>query len=60
MIGGLLLGILRANVIWFFAARWQDVVMFIILALFLLFRPRRASIGKRMRVEAPGMSNEHE
>ena len=51
VIGGLLLGILRANVIWFFAARWQDVVMFSILALFLLFRPD-GIVGKRMRVEA--------
>jgi len=51
VIGGLLLGILRANVIWFFEARWQDVVMFTILALFLLFRPD-GIVGKKMRVEA--------
>ena len=51
VIGGLLLGILRANVIWFFAARWQDVVMFTVLALFLLFRPD-GLMGKRLRVEA--------
>lgn len=51
VVGGLLLGILRANVIWFFAARWQDVVMFIVLALFLLFRPD-GLMGKRLRVEA--------
>jgi branched-chain amino acid transport system permease protein len=51
VMGGLLLGILRANVIWFFEARWQDVVMFTILALFLLFRPD-GIVGKKMRVEA--------
>jgi len=39
-IGGLLLGVLRAEVVWFGSARWEEAVTFALLALFLFFRPQ--------------------
>jgi branched-chain amino acid transport system permease protein len=40
IIGGLLLGFVRAEVVWQFSARWQEAFTYAILALFLLSRPR--------------------
>jgi len=39
VLGGLLLGILRSQVVWYFSARWQDVFTFLLLAIFLYMRP---------------------
>jgi len=39
VLGGLLLGVLQAMVVYFSSARWQDAVTFTLLILFLLFRP---------------------
>jgi len=48
---GVLLGVLRAEVVWRLSARWQDVVTFGILALFLLACPRGLA-GRPLRAEA--------
>ncbi len=51
VIGGLLLGIVRAEVIWYISASWQDGITFGLLALFLLLRPQ-GLVVKRARLEA--------
>lgn len=38
--GGILLGILQALVVWQFAANWQYAVTFLLLIIFLFFRPQ--------------------
>lgn len=40
LIGGILLGVLRAEVVWLGSARWQEAATFAVLALFLFFRPQ--------------------
>lgn len=40
MVGGLLLGVLRAEVVWFGSARWEEAATFILLAVFLFIRPQ--------------------
>ena len=40
VVGALLLGILRAQVVWHWSARWQEAATFALLALFLLIRPQ--------------------
>lgn len=50
LLGGLLLGILRASAVWHFSARWQDAVAFLLLALFLIFRPH-GILGRKLRLE---------
>ena len=49
-LGGLLLGIIQSLVIWAASARWQDMAVFAILIIFLLFRPQ-GIMGKRRRIE---------
>jgi branched-chain amino acid transport system permease protein len=51
VLGALLLGLIRAQVVWFFSARWQEAATFLLLAIFLLFRPQGLLRGK-MRLEA--------
>jgi len=51
IVGGLLLGIIRAQVVWHLSARWQEAVTFAILALFLLLRPQ-GLFGRKGRIEA--------
>jgi branched-chain amino acid transport system permease protein len=51
IVGGLLLGELRAQVAWYSSARWQEAATFAVLALFLLFRPR-GLFGRKGRLEA--------
>lgn len=53
VLGGLLLGIIRASAVWYLSARWQDAVAFLLLALFLLFRPH-GILGRKRRLEAEG------
>ena len=53
IVGGLMLGLLRALVVWHFSARWQDVATFALLALFLYVRPHGICGSKaRLEVEA--------
>lgn len=48
--GGILLGVLRAEVVWFGSARWEDAATFVLLAAFLFFRPQ-GMFARRMRME---------
>lgn len=49
-IGGVLLGVLRAEVVWFGSARWEEAVTFTLLGLFLFFRPQ-GIFARRVRLE---------
>lgn len=51
VIGGVLLGIVRSQVVWHASARWEDAVSFLILVLFLFFRPQ-GIMGEKGRIEA--------
>jgi branched-chain amino acid transport system permease protein len=50
VLGGLLLGILQSLAIWQISTRWQDMITFLVLILFLVFRPQ-GILGKRRRIE---------
>ena len=54
VIGGFLLGLLRAEVEWYISARWIDAATFVLLASFLLFRPN-GIVVRRARLEAEGV-----
>jgi branched-chain amino acid transport system permease protein len=49
--GALLLGLLRAQIVWHLGARWQDAATFLILALVLFIRPQ-GLFGRPQRLEA--------
>jgi branched-chain amino acid transport system permease protein len=49
IVGGFLIGLLQALVVWKFSANWQDAVTFTLLILFLLFRPQ-GLFGEKMRL----------
>lgn len=51
VLGALLLGVIRASVVWHWSARWQEGVTFALLAIFLLLRPQ-GLLGRQQRVEA--------
>lgn len=51
VIGGVLLGVIRSQVVWHASARWQDAITFLLLAVFLLCRPN-GIVGGRKRLEA--------
>lgn len=51
VIGGILLGVIRSEVVWFLSARWQEAVTFLILALFLFIRPN-GLLGDKVRLES--------
>lgn len=48
--GALFLGLLQSFAVWQFSTRWQDIVTFLTLILFILFRPE-GIFGNRRRVE---------
>lgn len=48
VLGGILIGVLQALVVYFSSARWQDAVTFSLLILFLLLRPQ-GILGEKMR-----------
>lgn len=50
-LGGLLLGFVRAEVVWYSSARWQEAATFAILAFFLLLCPQ-GLFGQQTRLEA--------
>jgi len=50
VLGSLLLSSVQSLVIWRASARWQDTITFIILILFLLFKPQ-GILGLRTRIE---------
>jgi branched-chain amino acid transport system permease protein len=49
VLGGFIIGILQSLSVWQFSAKWQDAVTFILLVLFLLFRPQ-GFLGERERI----------
>lgn len=51
VLGGIFLGIVRSEVVWFLSARWQEAVTFLLLALFLFFRPN-GIFARKGRLEA--------
>lgn len=51
VLGGILLGVLRSEVVWFWGSRWQEAVTFLILALFLFLRPN-GLLGTFRRLES--------
>lgn len=51
LVGGIILGVVRAEVIWFLSSSWQEAATFILLAVFLLLRPN-GLIGQKVRLEA--------
>ncbi len=48
---GILLGIARSQIVWHTSARWEDALTFLLLVLFLFFRPQ-GILGSKARVEA--------
>ena len=50
VIGGFLIGIIQNLVVWKISARWQDCITFLLLIIFLLFRPQ-GILGIRKRTE---------
>ena len=51
VIGGILIGIIRSQVVWHFSARWQDAFTFLILVIFLYLRPYGIT-GSKARLES--------
>jgi branched-chain amino acid transport system permease protein len=51
ILGGLVLGVLRTEVVWLTSARWQDGVVFAVLGGFLAFRPN-GLLGRKVRLES--------
>jgi branched-chain amino acid transport system permease protein len=51
VLGGLLLGLVRAQVVWHWSARWQEAVTFAMLAAVLLLLPH-GLLGRKARLEA--------
>lgn len=49
-IAGLLLGIIRGQVVWYSSARWEEAATFLILAMILFFRPQ-GLFGRKLRLE---------
>ena len=51
ILGGLLLGVVRSQVVWYLSARWQEAATFALLAIFMVALPHGLS-GKASRLEA--------
>lgn len=51
VLGGLLLGVVQDQVVWYWSARWQQAVAFTLLALVLLVLPQ-GLLGRKTRLEA--------
>jgi len=50
ILGGILIGILQSLVVWQTSAKWMDAFTFLILIIFLLFRPK-GILSKKLRIE---------
>ncbi len=48
VLGGFIVGLLQALVIWKFSANWQEAITFLLLIVFLIFRPQ-GILGKKIR-----------
>lgn len=53
LVTGIVLGLLRAFVIWFGSAEWEEALMFVLLALILFFRPN-GLFAQKYRAEEVG------
>jgi branched-chain amino acid transport system permease protein len=51
VIGGIFLGILKSQVVWYTSARWEEAFSLIILVFFLFFWPQ-GFLGDKRRIEA--------
>ncbi len=51
VIGGIIIGLLRAEIVWTFSAEWQDSITFVLLMVFLVTRPQ-GIIAREGRIEA--------
>jgi branched-chain amino acid transport system permease protein len=51
IVGAIMLGILRSQVVWHTSARWEEAVTFLLLVLFLFLRPQ-GLFGRAGRLEA--------
>jgi branched-chain amino acid transport system permease protein len=50
VVGAFLLGILQSLIVWQISAKWTDAITFVLLIIFLLFRPQ-GLVGTRRRLE---------
>jgi branched-chain amino acid transport system permease protein len=50
-VGGLGIGVLQSLAVWRLSTRWQDAVTFVLLIVFLLFRPQGVFGGRRRAEE---------
>ena len=48
IVGGFIIGILQSLTVWVFSSRWQSAVTFVLLIIFLLFRPQ-GILGEKQR-----------
>jgi branched-chain amino acid transport system permease protein len=48
VLGGILLGFARSLVVWQISAKWENIIVFLLLILFLLLRPE-GILGKKRR-----------
>lgn len=48
VLGGFIIGLLQALIIWKFSANWQEAITFVLLIGFLIFRPQ-GILGKKIR-----------
>lgn len=51
VLGGVLLGVVRSEVVWILSSRWQEAVTFLLLVLFLYIRPG-GLLSRKVRLEA--------
>lgn len=51
IVGAIILGILRSQVVWYASARWEEAMTFLLLVMFLFLRPQ-GLFGQAGRVEA--------
>jgi len=51
IVGGLLVGLVRAEVGWHWSASWRELATFVLLAMFLFLLPK-GILGQRLRIEA--------
>ena len=50
-LAALLIGLAQNFCVWFISSQWQDAIVFVILLLFLIFRPQ-GFFGRRVRIAA--------
>jgi len=51
IVGGVILGVIRSQVVWYASAQWEEAVSSLILVFFLFLRPQ-GIMGKKRRLEA--------